>query len=148
MGEVGGRVGPQYYWYYSLIYLHPSPTTACAQLQPMTLETGPNGPKQSPFTFRKGLGTFWGGNPFSPLLGPTLAVLGARPLAASGPKRAQMAPKKANVGLSEAVSGPKRAADGPHMPCKLSQRVPDHVWAKPFLGPKLGTLGVLCRACF
>ena len=37
--------------------LHPSPTPDSAQLDPLTLKPVPNGPKQSPFTFPKGVGT-------------------------------------------------------------------------------------------
>ena len=39
---------------------HPSPTPACAQFQPSTLETGPNWTRYAPCTFPKGAGTFLG----------------------------------------------------------------------------------------
>ena len=59
-------------------------------------QNGPNWPKYAPFTFPKGVLNICGRNHFSQLLGQNWPFLGH---AKNGPQRAQMAPKKAEVGL-------------------------------------------------
>ena len=55
--------------------------------------------------------------------------------------KAQMATKRAKVGLSEGLRGSKRAQNGPNMPRVPAQRVQDYFSAKPLLtivGPEIG----------
>ena len=58
--------------------------------------------------------------------------------------KAQMAPKRAQVGLLDRLTGSVRALNGQNMPRWPSQTARDLFWGKPFLtilGPKTGHLG-------
>ena len=65
---------------------HPSPTPACTQLQPLTLRMGPNWPKYAPFTFPKGLETFFGRNCFSQFWAQNWLIWGHAHLRPKQPK--------------------------------------------------------------
>ena len=113
------------------------PTPACAEPQPLTLKPGPDWPTYAPFALPKGLGTFLG---FSAVFGSKIGGFGGtRTCGQNGPRRAPMAPYRAEVGRVEALDGSNRAPNCPKMPREPSQGVPvsflgttvlDQFWAQ------------------